>query len=71
MVDAAYSSDDLLYHTDQGFFESPPGLELIHCLKYCHFCPISLVFCCILLLSLSDVAMHFSMWDLFLKIGIL
>lgn len=31
--DAAYSSDDLIMHMDQGYFESSPGIQVLHCLK--------------------------------------
>ncbi|XP_003385459.1 PREDICTED: uncharacterized protein LOC100633127 [Amphimedon queenslandica] len=34
VIDAAYSTDDLLWHMDQGVFESPPGIQLLHCLKF-------------------------------------
>ena len=44
MVDAAYTPDDLIYHMDQGFFESSPGLQMLHCLKYYHFYLFSVVF---------------------------
>lgn len=31
--DAAYSLDDLIMHMDQGYFESSPGIQVLHCLK--------------------------------------
>lgn len=31
--DAAYSSDDLILHMDQGYFESSPGIQALHCIK--------------------------------------
>lgn len=30
----AYTTQQLVYHMDQQFYESPPGLQLLHCLKY-------------------------------------
>ena len=47
MIDAAYSTDDLLWHMDQGVFESPPGIQLLHCLKY----HTSIILVCFLCLS--------------------
>ena len=31
--DAAYSDDELLHHMDQNYFESPPGIQVLFCLK--------------------------------------
>jgi gamma-butyrobetaine dioxygenase len=33
-VDAAYSTDDLIIHSDQNYLESPPGIQILHCLKF-------------------------------------
>ena len=33
VVDLGYSSEELLFHQDLLFYESPPGIELFHCIK--------------------------------------
>ncbi|XP_019850396.1 PREDICTED: uncharacterized protein LOC105312230 [Amphimedon queenslandica] len=33
-VDAAYTANDLNWHIDQDFFESPPGVQILHCLRF-------------------------------------
>ena len=29
----AYTSSELLLHMDQGYYESTPGIQLLHCIK--------------------------------------
>ena len=32
-TDAAYTTDDLLLHSDQNIYESSPGVEFLFCLR--------------------------------------
>ena len=32
--DAAYSTDELLLHSDQNFYESSPGIQILFCMQW-------------------------------------
>ena len=32
-TNVAYSNDTLNFHMDQVYYESPPGLQLLHCIR--------------------------------------
>ena len=35
-INIAYSNVKLDFHMDLVYYESPPGLQLLHCIRYIH-----------------------------------
>ena len=62
-INIAYSGTKLLPHMDLVYYESPPGLQLLHCLRLCMYVCVCacehLIHCSVEMIMKLSVESHF------------